>query len=105
MSKSNKKKVLLAASIAGLMAVAGVPASTGIAYAEVNCAGANACKGMGDCGGKGHSCAGQNACKGQGWVKLPSAEDPARVLEAIARDPRERNRSTVFRPSDEVYAT
>jgi hypothetical protein len=30
----------------------------------------NKCKGVGDCGGKGHSCAGENACKGQGYLKM-----------------------------------
>jgi uncharacterized membrane protein len=34
------------------------------------CYGVNACKGTGDCGGKGYSCAGQNACKGQGWLAI-----------------------------------
>lgn len=70
MAKSNKKKMLLAASVAGLLAVSGVAMSAGNVFAEdVNCAGVNACKGMGDCGGKGNSCAGKNACKGTGWVK------------------------------------
>lgn len=36
---------------------------------EGECHGVNACKGKGDCGGKGHSCAGKNSCKGKGWVK------------------------------------
>ena len=50
--------------------MAGVTASAANVYAaDVHCAGVNACKGMGDCGGKGSSCAGKNACKGQGWVK------------------------------------
>lgn len=70
MAKS-KKSILLAASVAGLLAVSGVVLSAGNVHAEdVNCAGVNACKGNGDCGGKGNSCAGKNACKGTGWVKM-----------------------------------
>ena len=63
--KEVRKKLLLAASVAGLVAVAtvGVPAST-VYAAQVACEGVNACAGKGDCGGKGHSCAGKNACKG-----------------------------------------
>jgi uncharacterized membrane protein len=60
MSKMNKKKALLAASVAGLIAVAGVAVATS-AHAEdaaIKCAGANACKGTGACGGKGSACAG-----------------------------------------------
>ena len=73
MEKSNKKK-LLAASVAGLLAVGSLAAFTGTAQAEgdnVPCYGVNACKGTGDCGGKGHGCAGKNACKGEGYVSLP----------------------------------
>lgn len=67
-----KKSKLVAASVAGLMAMAGVAASASFAMAEnVPCYGINACKGHGDCGGKGHSCAGQNACKGAGYVSVP----------------------------------
>jgi uncharacterized membrane protein len=74
-TKSNKKKALVAASVAGLLAVSGLAASTATVFAEdVHCAGVNACKGMGECGGKGNACAGKNACKGQGWVKAASAE-------------------------------
>lgn len=69
MNKS-KKKVLLAASVAGLLAVTGGLLAPGVAYADVACSGINACKGTGDCGGKGHSCAGQNACKGEGWKNV-----------------------------------
>jgi hypothetical protein len=38
------------------------------------CHGINACKGTGDCGGKGHECAGKNECKGKGWVKKTEKE-------------------------------
>ena len=47
-------------------------AATAQAAESVSCYGINACKGTGDCGGKGYSCAGKNACKGQGFIKLPS---------------------------------
>lgn len=74
--KHSKKKALLAASVAGLIAVAGSILPASMVYAEdVHCTGINACKGTGECGGKGHSCAGQNACKGQGWVKAASAQE------------------------------
>ena len=71
MATSNRKKALLAASIAGLMTVAGSVASTPVQAADaVPCYGINACKGTGDCGGQGYSCAGKNACKGQGFIQL-----------------------------------
>jgi hypothetical protein len=38
------------------------------------CHGINACKGQGDCGGKGHECAGKNKCKSKGWKKM-TADD------------------------------
>ena len=69
----SKKKMLVAASIAGLMTVAAsAAATTAFAAESVPCYGINACKGTGDCGGKGYSCAGKNACKGQGFIKLPA---------------------------------
>ena len=72
--------MLLAASVAGLIAVAGAVLPVSAVYAEdISCSGVNACKGMGDCGGKAHSCAGQNACKGQGWVSVPSADLCAKI--------------------------
>ena len=69
----SRKKMLIAASIAGLMTVAASgAATTAIAAENVPCYGINACKGTGDCGGKGYSCAGKNACKGQGFVQMPA---------------------------------
>lgn len=66
-----KKKMLIAASVAGLMAASMTGAS--VAHAEdVACYGVNKCKGTGDCGSKGASCHGTNACKGQGFLMLPS---------------------------------
>ena len=68
---TSKKKMLIAASVAGLMAVpASAAGTTALAAESVPCYGINACKGTGDCGGKGYSCAGKNACKGQGFIKL-----------------------------------
>ena len=69
---TSKKKMLIAASVAGLMTVAAQAATTAFAADSVPCYGINACKGTGDCGGKGYSCAGKNACKGQGFIKLPA---------------------------------
>ncbi len=73
MEKTFSKKKFLAASVAGLLTVAGM-AATQAAYADVHCSGINKCAGQGECGGKGHSCAGKNTCKGQGWVSSASAE-------------------------------
>ncbi len=71
MKKQNKKSVLLTASLAGIVAVAGIAALLpGTASAD-SCYGVNACKGQGDCGAAGHSCAGKNGCKGQGSLELP----------------------------------
>lgn len=75
-----KTNALIAASVAGILAVA-APAMISSAFAQdaaaakVPCYGANACKGTGDCGGKGHSCAGKNACKGEGMKFTATAED------------------------------
>ncbi len=67
----NRRSLLLASAVAGMLAFAGTP---GIAAAEgaetVHCYGVNNCKGTGACGGKGHSCAGENACKGQGYLDI-----------------------------------
>ena len=72
MEKSTRKSRLIAASVAGLLAAGTLAAAAPSAYAEdASCYGINACKGTGDCGGKGYSCAGKNACKGEGFIKLP----------------------------------
>ncbi|MSR77212.1 MAG: hypothetical protein EXS63_03150 [Candidatus Omnitrophica bacterium] len=79
-SQKTKKYAMLAASIAGIMAVCG---TVSLAYADdmamdskdgVSCYGVNACKGQGACGGKGHGCAGENSCKGKGWIKAENKE-------------------------------
>ena len=68
------QRVLVAASVAGLLAAAGAAGFGRSAQAEdapnVPCYGINKCKGTGDCGGKGSSCAGNNACHGQGFIDL-----------------------------------
>ncbi len=70
--KVSKKKKLIAASVAGLMALVGSVIIPGVSFAATEqCYGINACKGTGDCGGKGHSCAGMNACKGQAYLEVP----------------------------------
>lgn len=69
---SGKVKALVAASVAGLVAAAGL-ASVGQAAeesAKVPCYGINKCKGAGECGGKNHSCHGSNECAGKGFIKL-----------------------------------
>ncbi len=67
--------MLLAASVAGLLALTGALTGANTVYADVNCSGINACKGKGECGGKGNACAGKNACKGEGWMKSASAKE------------------------------
>ncbi len=75
MEKKNKKKALIAASVAGFLAMTGASLMPSANAAEgVACYGINKCKGTGDCGGKGHSCHGQNSCKGQGWIDIQDAE-------------------------------
>ena len=71
--KDKKKKALIAASVAGILAVASVAALSTQALAkedDASCYGINACNGKGDCGAKGSSCAGKNACKGKGFISL-----------------------------------
>ena len=70
MARQSKKKMLVAASIAGLLSVSAVAAATNAFAEAAPCYGINACKGVGDCGGKGNSCAGKNACKGMGFLKV-----------------------------------
>ena len=73
MAMDKRKKMLLAASVAGLIATAGAGLFVQSAQAAdvEHCYGINACKGMGACGGKaGNSCSGKNACKGQGFVDV-----------------------------------
>lgn len=71
----SKKKALIAASMAGLLAVSGVAMIVSPAFAEEGskCYGVNKCKGTGECGGKGSSCAGQNECAGKGWITQDAA--------------------------------
>ena len=74
--KKSKKNALIAASVAGLLAVSGFAMSkTAFAEDDVNCAGVNACSGKGQCGSKtgGNSCAGKNSCKGKGVVMVSKA--------------------------------
>jgi len=72
----NKKNKMIAASVAGLLAMGTmtvVAAHAENGAAGVPCYGVNACKGAGDCGGKGHACAGKNACKGAGFKNVADA--------------------------------
>ena len=72
MKNGTTRRVVLASAVAGLFAMT---AGASIAHAEgaeqERCYGINACKGTGDCGGKGHSCAGENECKGKGYLNVP----------------------------------
>ena len=71
------QRALVAASVAGLVAAAGLislgrTAQAAEEAAKLPCYGINKCKGTGECGGKGHGCAGKNECAGQGYLKMSS---------------------------------
>ena len=86
-----KKRALIAASVAGLMAAAAAAVTQPAQAAEdakVPCYGINKCKGTGDCGGKGHGCAGKNSCEGQGYIKL-SKDDCLRIKGGSLTPPAE----------------
>lgn len=90
MEVKNKKKAILAASVAGILAITGFASTSTLLAAEeakVMCSGINSCKGTGECGGKGHGCAGKNACKGEGWVSVKDAaectEKGGKVVEGM----------------------
>jgi uncharacterized membrane protein len=72
MKKSTRNKTaVLASAVLGLVTMAAAAHAADAAKPEtVHCYGINACKGTGDCSGKGHKCAGHNACKGQGHINL-----------------------------------
>ena len=68
----NSRRLIIAA-LAGALAVPGLALAGNPAQdkeGEIHCYGVNKCKGVGDCGGKGHSCAGENTCKGQGYLEM-----------------------------------
>ena len=71
--KKNKKSALIAASVAGLLAVSGLSLAKPAFAEDVACSGVNACSGKGQCGGKDHACGGKNACKGKGVVMVSKA--------------------------------
>ncbi len=88
MDVKSKKKAFLAASVAGLLVVAGTLASSGNVFAEdVKCDGGNACAGQGACGGKNHACAGINSCKGQGWIKTATADECTKLGGTVSTTP------------------
>ena len=71
---TKKRRAIIAASVAGLMAVtslAGINKASAKDIEVEPCYGINTCKGAGAYGGKGHSCAGKNGCKGQGFIEVP----------------------------------
>ena len=69
--KTNKRTLLLASAAAGLLLAGSIAGTaTNARAAEDECYGVNKCKGMGECGQKGHSCAGKNDCAGRGWLKI-----------------------------------
>ena len=74
---------LVMASVAGLVAAGAWLTGGGSVQAHgeqgTPCYGINKCKGVGDCGGKGHGCHGQNMCKGQGFIVLEQQEDCLKI--------------------------
>lgn len=88
MELKNKKKAFLAASVAGLLVIAGAVAGSSNVFAEdVKCDGGNACAGQGACGGKDHACAGKNSCKGQGWIKTATADECVKAGGTVSATP------------------
>ncbi|PIQ24037.1 hypothetical protein COW36_05830 [bacterium (Candidatus Blackallbacteria) CG17_big_fil_post_rev_8_21_14_2_50_48_46] len=80
------KHLLLTAALAGVT-LAGTGCATQGAQAETGqCHGVNACKGQGDCSGKGHNCGGHNSCKGQGWLKTNAKECQAKGGQFLDKD-------------------
>jgi len=79
----NNKKLVIAAAITGMIAAGSLSlAPTAQAAEKGECHGVNACKGKGECGGKGHACAGKNECAGKGWKQLSKQECEAAILKA-----------------------
>ena len=66
-----KTGTALAAAAAAFFAFGVVGGTPSIAFADVKCVGANACKGLSACASATNSCKGLNACKGQGFVMTP----------------------------------
>lgn len=64
----------LALSGASMMA----PTAAAADEAKIHCAGANSCKGHGECKTASNDCAGMNSCKGQGFISLTKAECDAK---------------------------
>ena len=60
-------------------AVFAVSAFAPAAFAQVVCAGANACKGQSACKGGKSACKGMNACKGQGFIEIGSSFECAAI--------------------------
>ena len=65
----NRKKLLVAASIAGIMAASSSVAMAGSSFpghdsGNKSCPGMNGCRGMASCKGGKHSCPGKHSCAG-----------------------------------------
>jgi len=61
----------LALSVAALFVGGTAATASAQEVQKERCYGINACKGKGDCSGKGHTCGGENECKGKGYINLP----------------------------------
>ncbi|MGE0172089.1 MAG: hypothetical protein AB7T49_04860 [Oligoflexales bacterium] len=90
-----KKSVLFSAAVSSMLMAsvaladstkAPAAAKTAKTEAKGECHGINACKGKGECGGKGHSCAGNNECKGKGWLSATKEECTAKKGTFKAHD-------------------
>ncbi len=74
---SKSSGILVATAAAAIFAAGSVTAADSGANAqkaEVQCFGANACKGQAACKTAQNECKGQNSCKGQGFVMAASAK-------------------------------
>ncbi len=85
--KNTTKSLILLSAVASLAAFAEdmkPKAKDMKEAAQISCAGVNACKGKGACGGATHDCAGNNECKGKGWISLTAADCAAKGGKVLA---------------------
>lgn len=83
----NKKTIITAAALSGVVAAGGLALTSTPAHAESKgqCHGVNSCKGKGDCHSKSHSCSGHNGCAGKGWKKMSQKECEHAILESAKK--------------------
>lgn len=78
----SKKLIGMTLATTAALAFASAPVTSALAAGgkvnEVQCYGANACKGKSECKTATSGCSGHNACKGKGYITM-SAEDCAKA--------------------------